>query len=231
MFNTTILLSGCSAKYRPRPNMVPAAYVRVHRYDWEVCLCGRACPKAFREYITNMIASYCIWVYATLLSNGMNFKKLNMNIFIWSLVSWDSKGWVLLFRCHDKKPSPLFWCQSQSWWFLQLLLFLSSIQRGVFQICFQFPALNRWAKSWRVYTLNIHQFSKKHLNGPELPILSQRLCDCCDTLCGANFSLRILSCRVAHAKANILGDRHQSALLGERLSPAIHSSSQERLAN
>lgn len=25
MFNTTILLSGCSAKYRPRPNMVPAA--------------------------------------------------------------------------------------------------------------------------------------------------------------------------------------------------------------
>ena len=47
-------------------------------YDWDVCLCGRACPKTFRDYIMNMIAFECSF------AKEWHELQKNMHIFIWS---------------------------------------------------------------------------------------------------------------------------------------------------
>lgn len=51
----------------------------------------------------------------------------------------------------------------------------------------KFPALNQWAKSRRVYSYYTPILQDGHLSKCAwTPECLQRLCDCCDTLCGAS---------------------------------------------
>ena len=50
----------------------------------------------------------------------------------------------------------------------------------------KFPALNQWAKSWRVYSYYTPILQDGLSKCAWTPECLQRLCDCCDTLCGAS---------------------------------------------